>query len=98
MNEAIAINLVFVLLFAAYETTFEATTLAIKLISDYPQVQAELVVYVTSIKACLFHSIGDIFMTKVKYRQGQIFKASLQAKVTNFLESDKFSGYVNECS
>ena len=31
MNEEIAVNLVFVLLFAAYETTFEATTLAIKL-------------------------------------------------------------------
>ncbi|GMY20609.1 cytochrome P450 87A3-like isoform X1 [Fagus crenata] len=43
MNEEIAVNLVFLLLFASYETTSEATTLAIKFISDHPQVQAELV-------------------------------------------------------
>ncbi|GMY20643.1 cytochrome P450 87A3-like isoform X2 [Fagus crenata] len=42
MTEAIAVNLVFLLLFASYETTSEATTLAIKFISDHPQVQAEL--------------------------------------------------------
>ena len=67
MNEEIAVNLVFLLLFASYETTSEATTLAIKFISDHPQVQAELVVCVISFKACLFHSIGDKLMTKVKY-------------------------------
>ncbi|GMY20612.1 cytochrome P450 87A3-like isoform X1 [Fagus crenata] len=43
MNEEIALNLVFLLLFASYETTSEATTLAIKFIFDHPQVQAELV-------------------------------------------------------
>ncbi|GMY20646.1 cytochrome P450 87A3-like isoform X1 [Fagus crenata] len=43
MNEEMAVNLVFLLLFASYETTSEATTLAIKFISDHPQVQAELV-------------------------------------------------------
>ena len=58
MNEAIAVNLVFVLLFASYETTSEATTLAIKFISDHPQVQAELVVCVNHLKLVYFIVLG----------------------------------------
>ncbi|XVF79983.1 hypothetical protein PTKIN_Ptkin15bG0034000 [Pterospermum kingtungense] len=42
LNEQIAIDLVFVLLFASYETTSAATTLAIKFISDHPHVLEEL--------------------------------------------------------
>ena len=44
LSEEIAIDLVFGLLFAAYETTSEAITLAIKFISDHPQVLAQLTV------------------------------------------------------
>ena len=44
LSEEIAIDLVFVLLFATYETTSTAMTLAVKFISDHPEVQAELVV------------------------------------------------------
>ena len=61
LNEANAVNLVFALLFATYETTSKALTLAIKFISDHPQVQAELVVCVKSFKACLFHSRNKLF-------------------------------------
>ncbi|KAM6572063.1 hypothetical protein CsatA_016143 [Cannabis sativa] len=42
LNETVAVNLVFGLLFATFETTSTALTLAIKFISDHPQVQAEL--------------------------------------------------------
>ena len=71
MNEEIAVNLVFLLLFASYETTSEATTLAIKFISDHPQVQAELVVCVKSFKAYLFQSwdklIEPLLMLYITY-------------------------------
>ncbi|PON62658.1 Cytochrome P450, E-class, group IV [Trema orientale] len=43
LSEDIAIDLVFVLLFATYETTSTAITLAVKFISDHPEVLAELV-------------------------------------------------------
>ncbi|KAK4578389.1 hypothetical protein RGQ29_028487 [Quercus rubra] len=43
LNEAIAVDLVFLLLFAAHETTSSAMTLLIKFISDHPEVLAELV-------------------------------------------------------
>ncbi|PON85219.1 Cytochrome P450, E-class, group I [Trema orientale] len=42
LSEDIAIDLVFVLLFATYETTSTAITLAVKFISDHPEVLAEL--------------------------------------------------------
>ncbi|PON58006.1 Cytochrome P [Parasponia andersonii] len=44
LSEDIAIDLAFVLLFATYETTSTAITLAVKFISDHPEVLAELVV------------------------------------------------------
>ena len=47
LNEAIAVDLVFLLLFATHETTSSAMTLLIKFISDRPEVLAELVVCVT---------------------------------------------------
>ncbi|XP_022757215.1 cytochrome P450 87A3-like [Durio zibethinus] len=42
LNEQMAIELVFALLFATYETTSAAITLAIKFISDHPKVLEEL--------------------------------------------------------
>ncbi|XP_062078784.1 cytochrome P450 87A3-like [Humulus lupulus] len=42
LTENMAVNVVFLLLFAAYETTSVAITLAVKFISDHPKVQAEL--------------------------------------------------------
>ncbi|XP_022769705.1 cytochrome P450 87A3-like [Durio zibethinus] len=42
LNEQIAINLIFVLLFASHETTSAASTLAIKFIADHPDVLEEL--------------------------------------------------------
>ena len=47
LNEAIAVDLVFMLLFATHETTSSAMTLLTKFISDHPAVLAELVVCVT---------------------------------------------------
>ncbi|XP_062107295.1 cytochrome P450 87A3-like isoform X2 [Humulus lupulus] len=44
LTEEIAVNLVFGLLFATYETTSTALTLAVKFISDHPRVQAELAI------------------------------------------------------
>lgn len=44
LSEEIAVELVFATLFATYETTSTAITLAIKFISDHPQVLAELTV------------------------------------------------------
>ncbi|KAF3952299.1 hypothetical protein CMV_022133 [Castanea mollissima] len=43
LNEAIAVDLIFLLLFATHETTSSAMTLLIKFISDHPEVLAELV-------------------------------------------------------
>ena len=60
LNEAMAINFVFLLLFAAYESTSSAITLAVKFISDNPEVLAELTV-------CIFLNflvITKIFVTK----------------------------------
>nr|XP_048334324.1 cytochrome P450 87A3-like isoform X2 [Ziziphus jujuba var. spinosa] len=42
LSEEIAVNMIFLLLFAAYETTSTAITLAIKFISDHPQVLIQL--------------------------------------------------------
>ncbi|GMN33594.1 hypothetical protein TIFTF001_044815, partial [Ficus carica] len=42
LNETMAINFVFLLLFTAYETTSSTITLAVKFISDNPEVLAEL--------------------------------------------------------
>ncbi|XVF73270.1 hypothetical protein PTKIN_Ptkin12aG0188400 [Pterospermum kingtungense] len=42
LNEQIAIDLIFALLFASHETTSSAATLAIKLISEHPDVLEEL--------------------------------------------------------
>ena len=53
LNEKIAIELVFILLFASYETTSAATTLAIKFIADHPDVLEELTV-------CSFCFLGQI--------------------------------------
>lgn len=44
LSEEIAVNMIFLLLFAAYETTSTAITLAIKFISDHPQVLIQLTV------------------------------------------------------
>lgn len=44
MDDTIAINLVFLLLFAAHETTSQAITLLVKYIFDHPDVLAELTV------------------------------------------------------
>ncbi|PON85218.1 Cytochrome P [Trema orientale] len=44
LNEKTAIDMVFLLLFASYETTSSAITLAIKSVSDHPEVLAELMV------------------------------------------------------
>ncbi|KAF3441277.1 hypothetical protein FNV43_RR15190 [Rhamnella rubrinervis] len=42
LSEEIAVDMAFVLLFATYETTSAAITLAVKFISDHPQVLAQL--------------------------------------------------------
>ncbi|CBI38770.3 unnamed protein product, partial [Vitis vinifera] len=42
LNEAIIVDLVFLLLFASYETTSEAITLVMKFLSDHPSVVVEL--------------------------------------------------------
>lgn len=44
LTEAIALDLMFVLLFASFETTSLALTLAIKFLSDYPLVLKQLTV------------------------------------------------------
>ncbi|RVW32633.1 Cytochrome P450 87A3 [Vitis vinifera] len=44
LNEAIIVDLVFLLLFASYETTSEAITLVMKFLSDHPSVVVELTV------------------------------------------------------
>ena len=44
LTEPIAMDLVFALLFASYETTSSAITLAVKFISDHPKVLEELTV------------------------------------------------------
>lgn len=44
LTEAIALDLMFVLLFASFETTSLALTLAIKFLSDYPLVLKQLMV------------------------------------------------------
>lgn len=44
LTEAIALDLMFVLLFASFETTSLALTLAMKLLSDHPLVLKELTV------------------------------------------------------
>lgn len=44
MTESIALDLMFVLLFASFETTSLALTLAVKLLSDHPKVVEELTV------------------------------------------------------
>ncbi|KAL3537909.1 hypothetical protein ACH5RR_001275 [Cinchona calisaya] len=42
LNESIAVDLVFLLFFAAYETTSSAITLAIKFLNDYPEALKKL--------------------------------------------------------
>ncbi|KAM6601222.1 hypothetical protein CsatA_020831 [Cannabis sativa] len=42
LNEAIVVDMVFSILFASFETTSSAITLAIKLVSDHPQVLVQL--------------------------------------------------------
>ena len=44
LNEAIIVDLVFALLFASYETSSQAITLAMKFLSDHPSVVVELTV------------------------------------------------------
>ncbi|KAF4386771.1 hypothetical protein F8388_006726 [Cannabis sativa] len=45
LNEAIVVDMVFSILFASFETTSSAITLAIKLVSDHPQVLVQLTVF-----------------------------------------------------
>ncbi|KAM6584893.1 hypothetical protein CsatB_011895 [Cannabis sativa] len=45
LNEAIVVDMVFMILFASFETTSSVITLAIKLVSDHPQVLAQLTVF-----------------------------------------------------
>lgn len=54
MDETNAINLVFLLLFAVYETSSQAITLLVKYIFDNPDVLAELTV-------CICITINNMF-------------------------------------
>lgn len=58
LTEAIALDLMFVLLFASFETTSLALTMAIKYLTDHPQVLDQLTVYSLSLPALflLFHT------------------------------------------
>lgn len=58
LTEAIALDLMFVLLFASFETTSLALTMAIKYLTDHPQVLDKLTVYSLSLPALflLFHT------------------------------------------
>lgn len=49
LTEAIALDLMFVLLFASFETTSLATTVAIKLLHDHPLALKKLTVSVTNL-------------------------------------------------
>jgi cytochrome P450 len=52
MTEAIALDLMFVLLFASFETTALALTLGIKLLAQNPRVLRALTVSTTCVGAC----------------------------------------------
>ena len=49
LNENLVIDLLFLLVFASYESTSSAITLAVKFISDHPKVLEELTVCVFSL-------------------------------------------------
>ena len=52
MTEAIALDLMFVLLFASFETTALALTLGVKLLAENPRVLRALTVSVQCVRAC----------------------------------------------
>lgn len=62
LTEEISLDLIFVLLFASFETTSLASTMAIKLLTDHPHVLEKLRVssmvfqslYLTELSPCIF--------------------------------------------
>ncbi|XP_062088672.1 cytochrome P450 87A3-like [Humulus lupulus] len=69
LNEAIAVDMIFLILFASFETASSTITLAIKMISDHPQVLAQLTKeYETIIKSrgCDFHENSEITWEEYK--------------------------------
>lgn len=67
LTEAIALDLMFVLLFASFETTSLALTYAIKLLSDNPLVlkRLQVSIYVKNIIKTYFH--GFFFFTSLVF-------------------------------
>lgn len=67
LTEAIALDLMFVLLFASFETTSLALTYAIKLLSDNPVVlkRLQVSIYVKNIIKTYFH--GFFFFTSLVF-------------------------------